>query len=173
MIIKSLNNKLHSSSYFQVFQFLYQSFGDCTRSTDNNWYNHHFHIPQFFQFSSKVLVLILLFTFFQFYSVVTWDSKVDNFASSPFCWLLQGLVVWLRLGDPFVSQNPREVMVAVIANRQVQILDKAGIQLGKAWIQLFFHQLLANSRADCFLLLWLDNWSRRRKTLNSNQLNFN
>ena len=46
----------------------------------------------FFQFPSKVL----LFTFFQFYSVVSRDSKVDYFASSLFfnfffffcCWLL-------------------------------------------------------------------------------------
>ena len=38
-----------------------------------------FHI--FFQFSSKVEVLILLFTFFQFYSVVSRDSKADNFAN--------------------------------------------------------------------------------------------
>ena len=38
----------------------------------------------FFQFSSKVEVLILLFTFFQFYSVVSRDSKVDYFASSLF-----------------------------------------------------------------------------------------
>ncbi len=34
----------------------------------------------FFQFSCKVEVLISLFTFFQFYSVVSRDSKVDNFA---------------------------------------------------------------------------------------------
>ena len=38
----------------------------------------------FFQFPSKVQVLILLFTFFQFYSVVIRDSKVDYFASSLF-----------------------------------------------------------------------------------------
>ena len=38
----------------------------------------------FFQFPSKVEVLILLFTFFQFYSVVSWDSKVNNFAISLF-----------------------------------------------------------------------------------------
>ena len=25
-----------------------------------------------------------------------------------FCWLSLGLVVWPRLGDPFVSQNPKE-----------------------------------------------------------------
>ena len=34
----------------------------------------------FFQFSSKVEVLIFLFTFFHFYSVVSRDCKVHNFA---------------------------------------------------------------------------------------------
>ena len=38
----------------------------------------------FFQFPSKVEVLILLFTFFHFYSVVSSDSEVDNFACSFF-----------------------------------------------------------------------------------------
>ena len=35
-------------------------------------------------FMLQLEVLILLFTFFQFYSVVSWDSKVDNFANSLF-----------------------------------------------------------------------------------------
>ena len=39
-----------------------------------------FHI--FFQFPSKVEVLILLFTLFQFYSVVSQNSKVDNLEKS-------------------------------------------------------------------------------------------
>ena len=41
-----------------------------------------FHM--FFQLPSKVEVFILLFTFFQFYSVVSRDSKVDYFVSSLF-----------------------------------------------------------------------------------------
>ena len=40
------------------------------------------HVPQLFQFSNKVEALILLFTFFQSYSVISWDSKVDKFANS-------------------------------------------------------------------------------------------
>ena len=52
----------------------------------------------FFQFPCKVEVLILLFTFFQFYAVVSRDIKVDNF----FCWLLLGLVFWTRVGDTCV-----------------------------------------------------------------------
>ena len=63
----------------------------------------------FFQFSSKVKVLISLFTFFHFYFVVRWDSKVENFYC--FCWLLLGLVFWPRLWDPFVCQSPIGVYV--------------------------------------------------------------
>ena len=54
----------------------------CTKSICHNWYISHLHVPQFFQFPSKVELLILLFTFFQFYSVICRDSIVDNFARS-------------------------------------------------------------------------------------------
>ena len=46
----------------------------------------------FFQFSCKVEVLILLFTFFQFYSGVSWNSKVDNFADS-LLFFLGGVII--------------------------------------------------------------------------------
>ena len=46
---------------------------------------YYFHVPQFFQFPSKIKVLILLLTFFQFYTVVIRNSKIYNFASSLFC----------------------------------------------------------------------------------------
>ena len=75
---------LLSSCNFQVLQSLHQFLVDCTMRTDYNWYNRHFYVPQFFQFPSKVHVLIFLFTFFQFYSVVSRDSKVHNLASSLF-----------------------------------------------------------------------------------------
>ena len=74
----------------QIFWVLFSSY--CAKSTNHNWYNRHFHVPQLFQFSSKVEILILLFIFFQFYSVVSWDSKVDNFASSLF--LVNYYKVW-------------------------------------------------------------------------------
>ena len=38
----------------------------------------------FFRFPRKIQVLILLFTFFQLYFVISWDSKFYNFANSPF-----------------------------------------------------------------------------------------
>ena len=43
-----------------------------------------FMFHSFFLFSSKVEVFILIFTFFQVYSVVSRDSKVDNLANSLF-----------------------------------------------------------------------------------------
>ena len=54
-----------------------------------------FMFHSFFQFSNKVEVLILLFTFLQIYSVVPRDSKVDNFANSLFLLLLLLLLLLL------------------------------------------------------------------------------
>ena len=53
---------------------------------------------QFFPLPSKVEVLIILFTFFQFYSVVSRDSKVHNFASSLFLLIIMrsGLLAEMR-----------------------------------------------------------------------------
>ena len=48
-----------------------------------------------FQFNSNVEVLILLFTFFQFYSVVSWNNKVNNFANS---FLFLFLLIIIRSG---------------------------------------------------------------------------
>ena len=56
-------------------------FGDFTQSPSYNWYHSHVHV---FQFSSKVQVLIFLFAFFQFYSVVSRNSKVLYSAGSLF-----------------------------------------------------------------------------------------
>ena len=62
------------------------------------------------KFPSKVDVLILLFTFFQFYSVVSPGRKANNLAISLFSfffyWLLLGLVFWPRFGNPSVCQSP-------------------------------------------------------------------
>ena len=52
---------LQPSTYFQVLQSLYQAFGDCTQSTNYNRWKRHFHVPQFFQFSGKIEVLMLCF----------------------------------------------------------------------------------------------------------------
>ena len=86
----------------------------------------------FFQFPSKVDVLILLFKFFQFNSVVSRDSKVYNFATSLFRWLLFGLVFWPKLGDPCVSQSPIGVYVCYF---QWQVL-------GCAYYYYYYYSLI-------------------------------
>ena len=53
----------------------------------------------FFQFPCKVEVLILLFTFFQFYSVISQDSKVDNFANSLSFFFVDYYYVWSSSRD--------------------------------------------------------------------------
>ena len=62
-----------------------------------------FIFHSFFQFPSKVQLLIILFAFSQLHSVVSRDSKVHKSVSSLFFPLLLGQC------DPFVSQNPRGV----------------------------------------------------------------
>ena len=46
----------------------------------------------FFQIPSKVEVIMPLFAFFQFYSVVRWDSKIHDFAS--FLFFVDYYKVW-------------------------------------------------------------------------------
>ena len=57
-----------------------------------------FMFHSFFQFPCKAQVFILLFTFFQFYSMVSRDSKVHNFASSLFLLIIirSGLLAEIR-----------------------------------------------------------------------------
>ena len=65
-----------------------------------------FRFHSFFQFPSKVKVLTLLFTFFQFYSVVSWDSKVSSFATSLFLLLIfisSGLLAEIRWSVSYVK----------------------------------------------------------------------
>ena len=67
----------------------------------------------FFQIPSKVQVLILLFTFLQFYSVVSQDSKIHNFASSLFLLLINirsGLLAEIR-GSVCMSKSHRSLWV--------------------------------------------------------------
>ena len=60
----------------------------------------------FFRFPSKVHVLIFLFAFFQFYKIHYSAGSLFFFF---FFFLINTKSGCLRLNDPFVSQNPREV----------------------------------------------------------------
>ena len=66
------------------------------------------HVPQFFQFPSKVEVLILLFTFSQYYTVVSLDSKIDYFARSLFLLIIikSGLLANLTYWEIFTPALP-------------------------------------------------------------------
>ena len=71
-------------SLFPSPQFLATILWGLTKSTNYNWYNRQFHVPQFFQFPGKVQVLIFLFAFSQFYFMIRQDSKLHNPSSSLF-----------------------------------------------------------------------------------------
>ena len=48
-----------------------------------------------------------------FYPIVNRNGKFHYLARSLFCWVLRHLVVWPRLGDPFVSQPPPTQKICV------------------------------------------------------------
>ena len=72
-----------------------------------------FMFLSFVLFPSNVEILILLFTFFQFYSLVSRDSKVHNFKNSPFFLLIiirSGLQAEIR-GSVWMSKSHRSLCV--------------------------------------------------------------
>ena len=93
---------------FSSLPVLLPMFGNCSDSTSYNWYHRHFHVPYF-------LVLFLLSFNFILRSVGTIKSTIWQFLSLSLslffflfvCWQSQGLVIWPKLSDPFVFQNPR------------------------------------------------------------------
>ena len=72
-----------------------------------------FMFHSFFQFPSKVELLILLFTFFRF---ILWSAGTPKSTILQIlffcCWLLLSLVFWPRLGDPSVCPSPIGVYVS-------------------------------------------------------------
>ena len=106
-ILADLNNAvvrmLSTTPYIQILQSLYQSFGDCTKSLNYNRSNRHFHVLQFFQFPSKVQVLVLLFVFF-----TLWSAKFTILQVLFF--FVDNYWVWSSSWHyPFVSESPRRV----------------------------------------------------------------
>ena len=61
---------------FQLFQSLYQAFGDHSKHTYDNWYHHHIHVLKVFHFSSKVLVFIFHFLKFLLSGPPWWQSPL-------------------------------------------------------------------------------------------------
>ena len=69
-------------------------------------------ISFFFHFSSKAWYLSFFSLSFNFTLWSAGTTKSTILQVILFCWQLQGLVIWLRLGDQFVSQNPSGVCVS-------------------------------------------------------------
>ena len=106
---------LHSATNFQIIQDLYNLLVTVPiiKKHHHNWYNCHLHVPFFFRFSSNVEVHISLFTFFQFYSVVSRDSKVDNFSGFLFLLIIirSGLQAEIRW-SVCMSKSDRSLCVS-------------------------------------------------------------
>ena len=92
----------------------YQSVGDSTKRTNYIWYHRHFYVPQFFFNSiARTRNLSFFFFFFRFLLILLsglpgqQSPQFDNFSIR--YWVSSSVFVWLRLGDPFVHQNPWEL----------------------------------------------------------------
>ena len=79
---------LHPSRYFHVLQSQFQSFGDCTKSTNYIWYNCHIHVP--IAGTSKSTIL-QVFSFLLMWSS-GWDWVIRLYLKMPeeiLCLILQ------------------------------------------------------------------------------------
>ena len=65
----------------------------------------------FFNYLARSWYLSLFLLSFNFTLLSARKAKCTFWQVVFFCWLLLELVVWLRIGDPLVSQNPRGVCV--------------------------------------------------------------
>ena len=115
--------------------------------------NVTFMIHRFFPFPSKVTVLILFFTFFQFYSLVSWNSKVHELASSLllflplllFSLLLQLLLLLAAAAVAATASFLHQLKSMVF---QWSLGDSMSHQISRTLLCIFG-----------ILVLWLSGWS--------------
>ena len=92
---------LHSSSYFQVHQSLYQNFGDSTKCANYYWYPCHLQVPWGFFFSflarSRYLSLLSLSFSFTLWSAGTTKSTIRHVFFFGCYWLSLVLVAYISL----------------------------------------------------------------------------
>ena len=102
-----------NSSYFQVFQSLYESVRDYFKC---NYYNQcHHHLQSIFSSITTFKYLSIVSLFFSFSMLSATKAKFtirQVLFLFFYFWLLLDLVVWSRLGDPFVSSNPSGLCVS-------------------------------------------------------------
>ena len=95
---------LYLSSDFRILQCRYQSFGDWTQSTNYKLY----HVT--FMFHSLFFLILLqgsgIYPSFRFPSILLCSQPGHRRSQfGKFFFFSLNLVVWPRLGDPFVFQN--------------------------------------------------------------------
>ena len=124
-----------------------------------------FMFHSLFQFPSKVAVLLLLFTFFQFHDAVSRNSKVDNFASSLFFIIITraGLLAEIRW-SVCMSKSNRSLCVsfsrasAGLCIYHLFVWSNLNILPISAWITLLTQSCLVLYSFDANLMHSLIMW---------------
>ena len=112
---------LHSSSYFQVLQSLYQSFGNSTKNTNYNWYNRHFHVPQFFFNSLARSMYLSLFSLS--FDFTLWSGRTAKFTILQVLFFLLIVIRSDRLveirGSVCISKSQRSLCVSISTTKHI------------------------------------------------------
>ena len=119
-MIASLQDSSKYSSWSQgarfflwspVTHFFFRHLGSHSKGINYKWNHCHSDVPQFFQLSGNIQVFVYLFAFFYFHCglLECQNPQDDKFFS---CYIILNLVLWLGLGDPFLSQDPIEFCVS-------------------------------------------------------------
>ena len=120
----------------------------------------------FFQLLCKVKVFFFLFTIFSIILYGQPSQQSPLFSKfSFFLWLLSGLVVWLRLGDLFICQNPRELCECHSPGQMLGCIyhffgrSNLNFLLNSQWITFPTHSYLVlysfNANLLHSLIMWL------------------
>ena len=102
---------LNSSSYFQVLQSLYRSFGDCTKRTKYDWHHRHFHVPQFFNFLTRSMYLSFFSLSFSFTLWLIGTTKSTIRQVLFFCLFRSGRLAKTRRSI-FISKSPKGLCIS-------------------------------------------------------------
>ena len=114
-------------------------------------------------FTISITVNFIFHSFFsslaRFRDLCLFSLERHYSAGSLFCWLSQSLIVWPRLGDRFVSQNPKELFTSHLFIYHLSVWSHQNFLDNSLWIP-FPHQVLS-SLIDFFCvnllysLMWL------------------
>ena len=90
------------------------AFVDCLMVIKHSWYHCYLYVTQLFQLSSKVKVSV---DFPLAFLLILWPVGTAKFTCYKFflfCQSTQVLVFWFQFGDPFLSQNKKNLIQLII-----------------------------------------------------------